>query len=63
MPIHTHKLPTFALYTAYTDEFGVTAFGNCRDEALNNLVEEIRTRQSAGQGTGPYELVMERNRT
>jgi len=42
MPIHTQKLPTFALYAAYADEFGVPVFGSTRDEALNNLAEEIR---------------------
>jgi hypothetical protein len=52
MTIHTRKLQTFALYTAYTDEFGVTAFGHCRDEAINNLADEIRARQAAGQGSG-----------
>jgi hypothetical protein len=53
MPIHTHKLPTFALYTAYTDEFGVTAFGACREEALNNLAEEIRQRAGVGESDSP----------
>jgi hypothetical protein len=42
--IHTQKLPTFALYAAYADEFGVPVFGITRDEALNNLAEEIRVR-------------------
>jgi hypothetical protein len=45
MTIHTRKLPTFALYAAYTDEFGLTVFGSCRDEALNNLVEELAARR------------------
>lgn len=46
MPIHTQKLPAFALYAAYTDELGLTVFGTCRDEALNNLSEEIQRRQA-----------------
>ena len=35
----TLKLDT--LYGAYAAEFDVAAYGNCRDEALNNLAEEI----------------------
>jgi len=50
MTIHTQKLPAFALYAAHADEFGVTVFGSCRDEALNNLAEELRLRHSAGFG-------------
>ena len=52
MHIHTQKLPTFALYAAYADEFGVPVFGSTRDEALNNLTEVIQQRQAetAGQG-------------
>jgi len=49
MTIHTKRLPTFSLYAAHADEFGVTVFGSCRDEALNNLAEELRDRQ-AGVG-------------
>jgi len=45
MTIHARKLPTFALYAAYADEFGLTVFGSCQDEALNNLVDELRLRQ------------------
>jgi len=32
------------LYGAYAPDFGVSAWGSCRDEALNNLEAEIRTR-------------------
>ena len=32
------------LYGAYAPEFGVSAWGSCRDEALNNLESEIRQR-------------------
>ena len=60
MTIHTRKLPTFALYTAYTDEFGVSAFGHCRDEAINNLADEIAARQAAGQESGRLETGYER---
>jgi hypothetical protein len=57
MIIHTRKLPTFALYAAYTDEFDMTVFGSCRDEAINNLAAELAARRGqasapAGQGTG-----------
>ena len=48
MTIHTQKLAQFALYAAHADEFGVTVFGSCRDEALNNLAEELRLRQGYG---------------
>lgn len=44
MIIHTQKLPQFALYAAYADGFGLTVFGACRDEALNNLAEELAAR-------------------
>jgi hypothetical protein len=46
MTIHTQKLPTFALYAAHAAEFGLTVFGACRDEALNNLAEELAARGS-----------------
>lgn len=51
MTIHTRKLPLFALYAAHADEFGVTVFGSCRDEALNNLADELAARQAVGQGS------------
>ena len=35
----TLKLGT--LYGAYAEELDLAAYGNCRDEALNNLAEEI----------------------
>lgn len=36
------------LYIAYAPEFDVSAYGGCRDEALNNLSDEIADRQSRG---------------
>jgi hypothetical protein len=50
--IHT----TFAikqdtLYFAYAPEFDLSAYGGCRDEALNNLSDELR-QQRAGEATG-----------
>jgi len=46
--IHT----TFAikqetLYLAYAPEFDVSAYGGCRDEALNNLADELRIQRGA----------------
>ena len=35
----TRKLDT--LYGAYSAEFDLATYGSCRDEALNNLAEEI----------------------
>jgi hypothetical protein len=50
--IHT----TFAikqdtLYVAYAPEFDVSAYGGCRDEALNNLSDELRQHRP-GESTG-----------
>jgi len=39
----THKITS--LYVAYAPEFEVAAYGVCRDEALNNLSDELRRRQ------------------
>ncbi len=36
------KLNTF--YGAYAPEFDVCSYGACRDEAVNNLAEELRGR-------------------
>ena len=32
------------LYVAYAPRVGVSAYGSCRDEALNNLNDEIHQR-------------------
>jgi hypothetical protein len=40
------------LYVAYAPEFNASAYGGCRDEALNNLTDEIRQRKDAGDATG-----------
>ena len=34
-------LKTETLYCAYTPEWGLFTFGACRDEALNNLQDEL----------------------
>jgi hypothetical protein len=45
----TQKLTS--LYFAYAPEFRVSAYGGCRDEALNNLAEQIRQAEDAtGEG-------------
>ena len=38
-----------SLYFAYAPEFDVSAYGGCRDEALNNLSDELRLQQGAGE--------------
>jgi len=40
------------LYVAYAPEFDLCSYGACRDEALNNLTDEIQQQQKAEQGTG-----------
>lgn len=37
------------LYVAFAPEFRVSAYGGCRDEALNNLTEQIRQRKGSGE--------------
>jgi hypothetical protein len=44
------QFPTIAikigsLYAACSPEWGVLSYGACRDEAINNLADEIRQRQ------------------
>jgi hypothetical protein len=43
-----------SIYVAYAPAFGVSAWGACQDEALNNLADEIRLR-AAELGTGDGE--------
>ena len=50
MTTFTRKIKS--LYVAYAPEFEVSAYGGCRDEALNNLTDEIRQRQGAAEQTG-----------
>lgn len=35
-----------SLYVAYAPDLDVSAYGGCRDEALNNLAAEIHERQA-----------------
>lgn len=39
------------LYAACSPEIGVVSYGQCQDEALNNLTDEIRERKIGGNGT------------
>jgi hypothetical protein len=51
--IHTTlTLKQETLYVAYAPEFDVSAYGGCRDEALNNLSNELRQQHKAGESTG-----------
>jgi hypothetical protein len=45
MPALTLKLDT--LYAACSPGVGVVCYGQCEDEALNNLMDEIRGSQNA----------------
>lgn len=47
MTTFTHKIKS--LYVAYAPQFDLSAYGSCRDEALNNLADNIRLRM-AGEG-------------
>jgi hypothetical protein len=48
----TFALKIKSLYVAYAPDFDVSAYGGCRDEALNNLTDEIRERKTSEHGTG-----------
>jgi hypothetical protein len=48
----TLTLKQETLYVAYAPEFDVSAYGGCRDEALNNLSDEVRQQHKAGESTG-----------
>ena len=41
-----------SLYFACSPELGVVSYGGCRDEALNNLADEVRMLEvDAGEGS------------
>jgi hypothetical protein len=48
----TLTLKITSLYVAYAPELGVSAYGSCRDEALNNLADEIGQQQGRLAETG-----------
>ena len=47
----TFTLKLTSLYVAFAPEFNMSAYGGCRDEALNNLIDEIRQRNAAPSKT------------
>jgi len=52
MTAQTLTFKAQSLYVAYAPDFDVSAYGGCRDEALNNLADVISQRQVAGEATG-----------
>ncbi len=48
----TFTIKQETLYVAYAPEFELAAYGRCRDEALNNLSDELRLQHEAGESTG-----------
>ena len=55
MSATTLTLKLYNLYVAYAPDFDVSAYGGCRDEALNNLADEIRQRRVGVETTGDEE--------
>jgi hypothetical protein len=51
MNLTTFAIKQETLYVAYAPEFDVAAYGACRDEALNNLTEQL-LEQGSGNSTG-----------
>lgn len=51
MQMQTAILTTKAetLYCAYSPELGVISYGQCQDEALNNLHDDCRAREQSGE--------------
>ena len=51
--IHTiFAIKQDTLHVAYAREFDVSAYGCCRDEALNNLNDELHQQHEAWESTG-----------
>jgi hypothetical protein len=51
----TLTLKIEGLYAACSPELGVVSYGRCRDEALNNLTDQLTVQtanQAEGEGTG-----------
>ena len=42
----TFTLKIKSLYVAYAPDFELSAYGTCRDEALNNLTDELHQQES-----------------
>jgi hypothetical protein len=52
MSTHALTFKAQTLYVAYAPEFRVSAYGGCRDEALNNLADEISESRGTADKTG-----------
>ena len=48
----TLTLKIKSLYVAYAPDFDMSAYGGCRDEALNNLTDQLREQNGVGGATG-----------
>jgi len=54
-PVDNSAAVTFkaqTLYVAFAPRFNVSAYGGCRDEALNNLTDELHQLKEVGEATG-----------
>ena len=51
MSMKTLTCKITSIYIAYAPEFDVSAYGGCRDEALNNLSDELRQQNQTGERT------------
>jgi hypothetical protein len=48
MQTSTLTIKTSTFYAACSPELGVVCYGGCRDEAVNNLADEIQAQERAG---------------
>jgi len=48
-------LKTEGLYAAYLPEFGLVSYGTCREEAINNLADEVLMQAAAEPTMSPEE--------
>ena len=60
MSITTMTCKIKTMYVAYAPQFDVCAYGTCRDEALNNLADELNHQQAGAELTG-YEGISHAN--
>lgn len=47
MQTSTLTIKTSTFYAACSPEFSVVCYGGCREEAINNLADELQERQGA----------------
>lgn len=50
--MNTFTIELDTIYAACSPELGVTSYGDCQDEALNNLTVELRQRGGVAESTG-----------